>query len=88
MQLYCKIGMIPAFSLNMYTPALIQHVYDFFLNIRIELIVQCIDLYGLTENLFEILSDFRHRKSNDGKAALFPDNIGIGNLCTFIIHLC
>ena len=86
MEMDQHICFIVTFSLDFHPFAGIQSIDDRLLNRLVFLIVQCIDLDNLTEDLREFTANGRNRICNNGKASLVPFNIAVCDLAGFIIQ--
>ena len=58
----------------------VQCINDNRLDSFISVIIQCVDLHCLIENLLELLTNLRNREGNDGEASLFSIDILIYNI--------
>ena len=63
---------------------LIEGIDNTLLDVPVQLIVQRIDTYRLLKYLFKIITYFRQRECNNGKARLHSRYIGIGNRHRFV----
>ena len=70
-----KIGPVLSHSFDPHILRLVQCVDQLLLDTLIESVIQRVQLQDAVEDLFKILPDFRHRKSDDGKASLFALHI-------------
>ena len=88
MKMNQKIRLIVSTSFDFHPLTGIQGIDDRLLDFLIEMIIQCIDLYDLTENFLIISTNLRNRICNDRKTSLITFDVSVYDLSGFIVKFC